>query len=95
MSSNYTPGPWRITLESVVTRLFGGNDKLIAELRLSEGNKTANARLIEAAPDMLKLLKRASNLFYTLGDKDSLESQDCFALYEECEQMITKATGKE
>jgi hypothetical protein len=61
--AKYTPGPWKITLNSVVTRLFGkegigGDSELIAELRFFSSNR-ANGRLIEAAPELLDALDNA------------------------------------
>ena len=65
----------------------------------------ANAQAIAAVPDLLAACKKAAELGYTMGDlgnsgvdmpdqKTMIEwSEALFALYEQCEQAIAKATG--
>ena|SRR3990167_5951810 len=68
----HTPAPWRIDEQDEATwRILGPNlgryDNEIAELAYTGGNAEANARLIAAAPALLKAL----NLLYgliTAGD---------------------------
>jgi len=51
----------------------------------------ATARLIAAAPELLAVCKMAWQLAYTLGDKDSQESRDLFALHMACDAVLQKA----
>jgi hypothetical protein len=48
--------------------------------------------LADASPQMLYALKAARELFYTLGDRDSQQSRDCFLLFEICDEAIAQAT---
>lgn len=47
--------------------------------------------LAEAAPRMLSALRAARELFYTLGDRDTQESRDCFRLHLVCDEAIAHA----
>ena len=47
--------------------------------------------LADAAPRMLSALLTARELFYTLGDRDTQESKDCFQLFEMCDEAIAHA----
>ncbi len=68
--SNHTPGPW-LAKKSMVPNLYGSRDVWDGDYKIISGNKTvavvmyydvtektkANARLIAAAPELLKALK--------------------------------------
>lgn len=68
MSAKFTPGPWEFELyekgEPVrpdIWRIYGGDDSYeatIAELWSGEHDNQANARLIAAAPELYKALRR-------------------------------------
>jgi hypothetical protein len=62
-------------------RLKAINAELLEE---NQQLKVANAELLEA-------VKASREMFYTLGDRDTQESKDCFALYELCDAAIAKA----
>jgi hypothetical protein len=49
-------------------------------------------RLADAAPRMLSALRAARELFYTLGDRDTPESKDCFRLCQTCDGAIAYAS---
>ena len=44
--------------------------------------------------ELLAAAKAAREMFYTLGDKNTLESKDCFELYEMLDVAIAKAEGR-
>lgn len=48
--------------------------------------------LADAAPRMLSALLAARELFYTLGDRDTQESRDCFQLHQICDEAIAHAS---
>lgn len=60
--SKYTPGPWRQCVGNAATEIRGepaggqSNPRVCRVLR-NDPNENANARLIEAAPDLLAALK--------------------------------------
>jgi hypothetical protein len=47
--------------------------------------------LADAAPRMFSALLAARELFYTLGDRDTQESRDCFRLHQICDEAIAHA----
>lgn len=47
--------------------------------------------LADAAPRMLSALLAARELFYTLGDRNTQESKDCFRLHQLCDEAIAHA----
>jgi hypothetical protein len=49
-------------------------------------------RLANAAPRMLSALGAARELFYTLGDRNTHESRDCFQLCQTCDEAIAHAS---
>ena len=71
------------------------------DLAMTEGDATPEQEkrgqeivaMANASPQMLYALKAACELFYTLGDRDSQESKDCFLLFETCDEAIAQATG--
>ena len=69
--NKHTPGPWEIDSEqpSTVKKFTHGNRLSIATVHGGYGEKTrrtANARLIAAAPEMLEALEDALNLIDTI-----------------------------
>jgi len=78
--SKHTPGPWEVDLETgeinggcaVLGAVYGGDDFPCSEEDMSEECK-ANARLIAAAPDLLKACKGVLiglKAYETLGRKN-------------------------
>ncbi len=73
-NAKYTPGPWKISLDSVVTRLFGretlgGSAELIAEIRF-HSKKKSNGRLLAAAPVLLAACQTAFDALESAAAKD-------------------------
>ncbi len=93
MTTNHTPGPWAVETEDGYTSvIFGGI--LIAEVDGGEAEYLDNARLIAAAPELLKALNSARilltcvescsrNNFTNLADEE----------VEAIDAVIAKATG--
>ena len=75
-------------LEEIDTALADGEATPEQEKRGQEIVTMANA-----SPQMLYALQVAWELFYTLGDRDTQESRDCFLLFEICDEAIAQATG--
>lgn len=50
-----------------------------------------DGRWLKAGPHMLAALKAARELFYTLGDRDTQESRDCFRFHQICDEAIAHA----
>lgn len=50
-----------------------------------------DGRWLRAGPRMLAALKAARELFYTLGDRDTQESRDCFRFHQMCDEAIAHA----
>lgn len=51
---------------------------------------SAQKGIDDARAELLEALKASREMFYTLGDKDTQESKDCFALYEMCDAALAK-----
>lgn len=52
--SKHTPGPWNVTHESIIPRVYGPDDNLITEI---QPQRRRDAHLIAAAPAMYEALK--------------------------------------
>ena len=63
---------------------------LIPELEKAYASGAKENRNREAVPELLEAVKASREMFYTLGDKDTQESKDCFALYELCDTALAK-----
>ena len=50
-----------------------------------------DGRWLRAGPRMLAALQAARELFYTLGDRDTQESRNCFRLHQICDEAIAHA----
>lgn len=66
--------------------------KLLPELEAASNKGTKDEQLRAAVLELLETVKASREMFYTLGDKDTQESKDCFALYEICDAALAKAT---
>ena len=90
--NKHTPRPWEVTHQVYSDYSFDivSNGKVIATCGATQdinSDIAANARLIAAAPELLKMLKKISN---SIGD-DAQDRQD---LKEIAEEAIAKAEGK-
>jgi hypothetical protein len=63
---------------------------LIPELEKAYASGVKEDRIREAMPELLEAVKASREMFYTLGDKDTQESKDCFVLYELCDTALAK-----
>lgn len=86
MSAKHTPGPWVMRecpkMFAVDTADIGGGPIVHTDIE-------ANARLIAAAPDLLKAAKQALQVFVNQGWDDDLIAAS------RLKAAIAKATGKE
>jgi len=96
MSTQHTPGPWTLKPHGVIAggktiQLPGGEaqQQVAMACILDDGDQEANARLIAAAPEMLKALRRAV-LALAFAAESSKAMQDD---YEAVSAAIAKATG--
>ena len=87
--SKHTPGPWEAISNLVRTRCTsdGNGGFLIAECPPNIGDRLENARLIAAAPDMLKALQE----IVAAADGDGWSQLD--ATLAKARAAIAKATG--
>ena len=92
MTTQHTPGPWRVT----AAKVMAGNGRaicLIENRKLHEGfqESSANARLAAAAPELLDTLQR----FVTACDAHLPEPthQAFCGLFASAREAIAKATG--
>ena len=66
MKEHITAGPWELSRESHGLIIYSGNVEVctVAEIdHDSHGSQAANARLIEAAPDLLALAERVADFW--------------------------------
>ena len=85
----HTPGPW--TVEHSV-EVYGPRSRPIADCGEGEGTTAemrANARLIAAAPDLLKALKQISDRIDRASGSPSFTSDE----HDKLVALIAKATG--
>ncbi len=90
----FTKGPWSID-PRYPNDVVGADGRDVAETHLSPGHvrpldeRTANARLIAAAPEMYEALKAARDYLYDVGrDKDMAPTVDKIAA------ALLKAQGR-
>lgn len=100
--NKHTPGPWKIKKKFCAYRFFALHNYLIpvehpnggyiayASANKFDANSRANARLIAAAPDMLKALERVYEYNKHFVCAEGLESE----LLEVIEKAIRKAKGE-
>ena len=67
MSTEHTPGPWHPRTQRVAIGIYSGSGELIATVTPGRESKTADARLIAAAPLMLHELYAAAAQIEALG----------------------------
>lgn len=98
MTTQHTPGPWRMT----AAKVMAGNGRaicLIENRKLHEGfqESSANARLIAAAPDLLAALQAVWKFFepvYVSAMADDTERTAQDELIDTVRAAIAKATGE-
>jgi hypothetical protein len=91
MNNTYTPGPWEVSPYYNITSRNG----TIAKTEQMPGNfdseRTANARLIAAAPDLLSALERAeAALSWFINDEGECDIE----ALDEAKAVIAKARGE-
>lgn len=85
--SKHTPGPWSV---DVHRNVLGPDGKMVAFPCIQDGqNEVANARLIAAAPELLKSLIEILPMA-----KDSLSHPNLSVEILDAIAAITKATGE-
>lgn len=85
---NYTPGPW-FKDGPFVRHVDSGHVIVIVDDALTtEDERSANARLIAAAPEMLEIVKAYRNLLRTSAQTDGQ-----VATYQHVQDVLAKATG--
>lgn len=98
METKHTKGDWNVskTVNDYAIHTEGSPKDLALVYEYSRGipkeEAEANAKLIAAAPDLLKFAERVAEIGYTLGDRKSGESEQFFKLYQEATEVIRKAT---
>jgi len=92
---NHTPGPWRIGKPSVRNgvQIFKDSDwplrsEVICTMPKCGKGRTANARLIASAPDLLRAAKRI------LAREAELTTGDAYLEYRALEAAVAKAEGR-
>ena len=89
--SKHTPAPWRIGRPSIMhgVQIFQDQSypltsEVICTMPEKGKNRTANARLIAMAPEMLYLLEQFVKSYDACGE--------CELVYQEAKNLIAKAT---
>ena len=59
-TTKHTPGPWNVTHKSIIPRVYGPDDNLIAEIH---PQRRRDAHLISAAPAMYEALRALVEVF--------------------------------
>lgn len=107
MSEKHTSGPWEVsgTLfgHNSVKLIYGPDGYAVADAgripRRSNEESTANARLIAAAPDLLKTLKNllahqgAFGAIFNAWQKEPGGQEKAHALKDQCKSAVAKATA--
>jgi hypothetical protein len=98
VAPRHTPGPWEVRLakpefNSSDLWIWSESTGHVASISAVYSNGHANARLIAAAPDLLKFVKRFDNDRYCDADQiNETHSNDCEACI--ARALIAKAEGK-
>jgi hypothetical protein len=95
MTQQHTPGPWHKELGSYIyARTSKVADAYFAQ---TESERTANARLIAAAPELLTALQEVVRVFdshpSSITDTVWVTGESPETLYDHCRAAIAKATG--
>ncbi len=90
----YTPGPWKVSINSVGQRWVESGEENIALCIGENEQATANARLIAAAPDLVEALdqlQRNLSKAWPRGDRSGFEQ----ALLDTIDQALAKCNCRE
>ena len=86
----HSPGPWTISNDADGwDNIVDADDQCIAEVDSCSGGKDPDARLIAAAPDMLRLLRVLRD-----GLDEYWESQNA-AIVSEASELIARLDGQQ
>ena len=89
--SNYTPGPWEAKQKYIGISVFDSNGDGVANVCQSYGDTPykvwANARLIAAAPEMVKLLYRVHEELAGILEDNDLYPYDEMAASDICREI--------
>lgn len=98
-NGEHTPGPWRnegrlIQGPGVVDLCEVGGADLYG-YGIADAVVQANARLVAAAPDLLRELERCVDRLHRLGDQNQeiINGSDGYALMQDAGSAIAKAKG--
>lgn len=86
----HTPGPWWLAGKATVR--FGDKAASGWIANVHWRNRSANATLITAAPD---LLEAATEAYRYVNKPSNLTPTEVFALFDKLSEAITKATGEQ
>ena len=88
MSEKYTPGPWKVSMN-----LIKSNYDTVAQVftHLVQGRNEANARLIAAAPELLKALMLAESVYR----QNCVNEGEPSSVLDAMQAAIAKATGEQ
>ena len=99
MTTKFTPGPWHVKPNSIGGPAVGPEEAVVADIRTYGGphvggqqhpQTAANARLIAAAPDLLRYLKEARRTLEMWKDVAPAVS-----LCADIDAAIARATGEQ
>jgi len=94
MAREYTPGPWFADSDSVFHK--DGVIARIPEVDENRRNWSTNARLIAAAPDLVKALSNVKPLVEWARDHiDPMFAKKAQANVDQIERALAKALGQE
>ncbi len=85
----FTPGPWKNYIEFIARK--GG--RAIATIAPNNPNSEANARLIAAAPDLLRTVSDAAHIITYMLDGEQ-DKQDMRDFLEQARAVVVKACNQ-
>lgn len=95
MTTHHTPGPWNVT-KLYVRKQDGGLVASINDLwqkqKTPKAEMDANARLISAAPDLLRVVQDLMSDIIDLSTLSGDDVSSCHYLYDAARAAIDKAT---
>ncbi len=99
MSAQHTPGPWAVDKDCdlIIVDHEGGSlgEMTPGNPAVSDEQAVANARLVAAAPELLKALKEALGVIRMSSAEDDTEIEAAIRRVEkQCKVVIAKAEGR-
>jgi hypothetical protein len=88
--SKHTPGPWHC---HEIVGVYASNGKLVASIHTPISNRSYDAEVIAAAPDLLEALKNLLESHYN-GNVINADCRDAEAAIAKAEGL-NKATGEQ